>query len=133
MSLQIKYETVLGVPVAPDSISQGSISLASPPVITGDFVVNISISSRTYTFDLRGISREKGTEITDICNANAEALAQGLIDIRNPSGQGQFIYNGVQCIPFSYQEGGTLQVGASSANYQSFQVTCLTNLVVVSA
>lgn len=133
MALKILFVKVFNVPVAPDAISQGSIGLASPPVITGDFVVNINIALRTYTFDLRGISYEKGQEIAEICNANAEALALGQIDISNPTGTGQFMYNGVNCVPFSYQDGGTIQVGTNSANYQSFQVTCLTDLTVATA
>lgn len=132
MALQIKYVKILDVPVAPDAISQGSVQLASPPVITGDFVLNVSISLRTYTFDLRGISKEKGDSIIALCNTNAENLALGLIDLNNPSGEGQFQYNGINCIPFSFQDGGVIKVGDSSFNYQSFQVTCLTNLTVTS-
>jgi hypothetical protein len=132
MALQIKYVKILDVPIAPDGISQGSVQLASPPVITGDFVVNVNIALRTYTFDFRGISKEKGEELAQLCNANAEALALGQVDLSNPSGSGQFIYNGANCIPFSYQDGGIIQVGASSSNYQSFQVTCLTDLTVAS-
>lgn len=132
MALNIKYQKVFEVPVAPDAISQGSVSLASPPVITGDFVTTINIQLKTYTFDLRGISEAKAQEIINICNDNAEALALGEIDLTNPSGAGQFTYRGANCIPFSYQDGGTIQVGSNNINYQSFQVTVLTDVVVAS-
>lgn len=132
MALNIKYQKVFNVPVAPDAISQGSVSLASPPVITGDFVTTINIQLKTYTFDLRGISETIAQSIIDTCNANAEALALGQIDLTNPTGSGQFTYRGAKCIPFSYQDGGTIQVGSGNANYQSFQVTCLTDVVVAS-
>ena len=133
MALQIKYQKVFGVPVAPDAISQGTVSLASPPVITGDFVTTINIQLKTYTFDLRGISETMAQGIIDTCNTNAENLALGLINLTNPTGAGQFTYRTAKCIPFSYQDGGTIQVGSgSNANYQSFQVTCLTDVVVAS-
>lgn len=132
MSLNIKYQKVFDVPVAPDAITQGSVSLASPPVITGDFVTTVNIQLRTYTFDLRGINEAKAQEIQDICNANAEALALGQIDLSNPAGEGMFTYRSAKCVPFSYQDGGTIQVGSSSNNFQSFQVTCLTDVVVAS-
>jgi hypothetical protein len=132
MALNIKYVKVFDVPVAPDAISQGTISLANPPVITGDFVISVNIQLRTYTFDLRGISEEKAQEIIDICDANAEKLALGQIDLNNPSGDGQFTYRNQKCVPFSYQDGGTISVGNNSANYSSFQVTCITDTTVAS-
>lgn len=132
MGLTLKYAKVFDVPVAPDAISQGSVQLASPPVITGDFVVNVNISLKTYTFDLRGINEQKAQEIQAICDANAEQLALGNIDLSNPSGQGSFSYRDAICIPFGYQDGGTIKVGSSSNNFQSFQVTCLTNITIAS-
>lgn len=131
-NLNIRYQKVFNTPVAPDAISQGSISLASPPVITGDFVTSVNIQLRTYTFDLRGINEDKADEIIDICNSNAEKLALGQIDLQNPVGEGMFTYRKSKCIPFSYQDGGTIQVGAGSNNFQSFQVTCITDTVVAS-
>ncbi|MGL5923685.1 hypothetical protein [Chroococcidiopsis sp.] len=132
MALNIKYQKVFGVPVAPDAISQGAVSLASPPVITGDFVTTINIQLRTYTFDLRGINEAKAQEIIDICNTNAESLALGQIDLSNPAGAGMFTYRSAKCVPFSYQDGGTIQVGGNSNNYNSFQVTCLTDVTTAS-
>jgi hypothetical protein len=132
MALSIKYTKVFGVPVSPDGISQGSVQLASPPVITGDFVINVNISLKTYTFDLKGINEQKAQEIQLICDTNAEQLALGNIDLENPSGQGAFVYRDATCVPFSYQDGGTIKVGTSSNNFQSFQVTCLTNVTTAS-
>ena len=132
MALKISFNKVFGVPVAPDSISQGSTSLATVPTITGEFVQNININIKTYTFDLRGIAEDKAQEIIDICNTNAENLALGLIDIQNISGDGMFTYRGANCLPIGYQDGGTIRVGNNSNNYSSFQVTCLTNIVVAS-
>lgn len=132
MGLSIKYAKVFDVPVAPDGITQGSVQLASPPVITGDFVVNVNISLKTYTFDLRGINEQKAQEIQTVCDNNAEQLALGNIDLENPSGEGSFVYREATCVPFAYQDGGTIKVGTSSNNFQSFQVTCLTNVTVAS-
>lgn len=132
MALAIKYAKVFDVPVAPDAISQGQVQLASPPVITGDFVVNVNISLKTYTFDLRGINEAKAQEIQAACDANAEQLALGLIDLSNPAGQDSFQYRDATCVPFSYQDGGTIKVGTNSNNFQSFQVTCLTNVTTAS-
>lgn len=131
-NLNIRYQKVFGVPVAPDAISQGTISLASPSVITGDFVTTVNVQLKTYTFDLRGINEEKAAEIIELCNANAESLIRGLIDLNNPSGEGQFTYRTSKCVPFSYQDGGTIQIGNDSNNFNSFQVTCLTDTVVAS-
>lgn len=130
MALAIKYNKVFGVPVAPDAISQGTVSLASYPVITGDFVITVNLNLKTYTFDLRGIPESLANSIIDICNTNAELLALGQIDVANPIGEGSFLYRSATCVPFSYQDGGTLQIGANNANYNSFQVTCLTNVTV---
>lgn len=132
MALAIKYTKVFGVPVSPDAISQGSVQLASPPVITGDFVINVNISLKTYTFDLKGINEQKAQEIEAACNANAEQLALGNIDLSNPSGQGSFTYRSATCVPFAYQDGGTIKVGTNSNNFSSFQVTCLTDITVAS-
>jgi hypothetical protein len=132
MGVQIKYTKVFGVPVAPDGISQGAVQLASPPVITGDFVVNVNISLKTYTFDLRGINEEKAQEIQAICDLNAEQLALGNIDLSNPAGAGSFAYRDATCVPFAYQDGGTIKVGTTSNNFSSFQVTCLTNITTAS-
>lgn len=132
MALQIKYAKIFGVPVAPDGISQGAVQLASPPVITGDFVVNVNVSLKTYTFDLRGINEEKAQEIQAACDYNSEQLVLGNIDLTNPSGQGSFIYRDANCLPFAYQDGGTIKVGTTSNNFQSFQVTCLTNVTTAS-
>lgn len=130
MALQIKYNKVFGVPVAPDAISQGTVSLASYPVITGEFIVNVNLNLKTYTFDLRGIPESLANTIIDICNNNAELLALGEIDLSNPVGEGTFLYRSATCLPFSYQDGGSLQIGTNNANYNSFQVTCLTNVTV---
>jgi hypothetical protein len=132
MGLAIKYTKIFDVPVAPDAISQGSVQLASPPVITGDFVINVNISLKTYTFDLRGINEQKAQEIQANCDYNAEQLALGQIDLTNPSGQGSFTYRDAICVPFAYQDGGTIKVGNTSNNFSSFQVTCLTNVTVAS-
>jgi hypothetical protein len=131
-NLNIQYTKVFNVPVSPDAISQGTVSLASPYVIMGSFGTTVNIQLRTYTFDLKGINTAKADEIIALCNANAESLALGEIDLQNPSGDGMFTYRTVQCIPFAYQDGGTIQIGSSSANYSSFQVTCMTDLVVAS-
>lgn len=132
MALNISYVKVFGVPVAPDGISQGTVSLASLPTITGDFVQTININLKTYTFDLKGINEEKAQEIIDICNSNAETLAQGGINMQNPSGAGMFTYRDAKCLPISYQDGGTVRVGGSTNNFASFQITCLTDVVVAS-
>lgn len=132
MSLSIKYQKVFDVPVAPDAISTGDISLASYPAITGDFVTNVNVNLRTYTFDLRGIDTAKANEIIEICNANAESLAKGEIDLTNPTGVGSFTYRGLNCLPISYQDGGTINIANTTDNYSSFQVTVLTNLIVAS-
>jgi hypothetical protein len=132
MGLSIKFTKVFDVPVSPDGISQGSVQLASPPVITGDFVINVNISLKTYTFDLKGINEAKAQEIQTACDTNAEQLALGNIDLENPAGAGSFIYRDATCVPFSYQDGGTIKVGNASNNFSSFQVTCLTNVTVAS-
>jgi hypothetical protein len=132
MTLSIKYQKVFGVPVAPDAISQGSTSLASYPAITGDYVQNINLNMKTYTFDLRGINEAKAAEIVAVCDANAESLAKGEIDMTNPSGEGIFTYRDAKCVPIGYQDGGTLDIGGTTRNYTSFQVTCLTDKVVAS-
>lgn len=132
MALQIKYQKVFGVPVAPDAISQGTVSLASYPAITGDFIINVNLNLKTYTFDLRGIPQTLADSIIALCDTNAERLALGEIDLTNLQGSGLFTYRNAKCLPFSYQDGGTLQVGASSNNYSSFQVTCLTDVSVAS-
>lgn len=130
MALNITYAKVFNVPVAPDAISQGQSSLTSIPTIVGDYIQNVSINLKTYTFDLRGINEQKAQEITDICNANAEALAKGEINMTNISGAGMFTYRDAKCLPFAYQDGGTVRIGNSTNNFQSFQVTCLTDIVV---
>lgn len=132
MALNIKYITVFNVPVAPDGISQGTVSLASLPVITGDFVTNLNLSLKTYTFDLKGISEAKALEIIEQCNANTESLALGDIDIQSLSGQGIFTYFNANCLPFSYQDGGRIKVGSNNSNFSSFQVTCITDQSVAS-
>jgi hypothetical protein len=132
MALQISYAKVFDVPVAPDGISQGSTSLATVPTITGDFVQNININLRTYTFDLKGINEQKAQEIIDICNTNAEALAKGEVNLQNPTGAGMFTYRSAKCLPIAYQDGGTIRIGTNTNNFASFQVTCLTDTVVAS-
>lgn len=132
MALNISYAKVFGIPVSPDGISQGTTSIASIPTITGDFVQNISINLKTYTFDLKGINEEKAQEIIDICNANAEALAKGEINMQNPTGDGMFTYRDAKCLPIGYQDGGTIRIGGSTNNFASFQVTCLTDVLVAS-
>lgn len=132
MALRIKYQRVFGVPVAPDSITTGNTSLVSYPVITGDFIINTNLNLKTYTFDLKGIPESTAQTIIDVCNANSESLALGQIDLADPQGQGVFLYRGAKCLPFSYQDGGTLQIGDSNNNYISFQVTCLTDITVTS-
>lgn len=132
MGLSIAFTKVFGVPVAPDGISQGSVQLASPSVITGDFVVSVNISLKTYTFDLKGINEEKAQEIQLACDTNAEQLALGNIDLSNPAGAGSFVYRDANCVPFAYQDGGTIKVGTASNNFASFQVTCLTDVTVAS-
>jgi hypothetical protein len=132
MALQINFQKVFGVPVSPDSISTGTASLVSYPSITGSFIVTVNLNLKTYTFDLKGIPDSLANTIIDTCNTNAESLALGQIDLTNPTGAGLFLYRNSQCLPFSYQDGGTLQVGSSSNNYTSFQVTCLTNITVAS-
>lgn len=130
MALNIAYAKIFGTPVAPDGISQGSTSVASVPTIMGDWVQTININAKTYTFDLKGINEEKAQEIIDICNANAEALAKGEVNIQNPSGEGMFTYRDAKCLPMSYQDGGTIRIGGSTNNFASFQVTCLTDVLV---
>lgn len=132
MALNISYAKVFNVPVAPDSISQGTTSLASVPTITGDFVQNININLKTYTFDLRGINEQMAQDIIDTCNANAEALAKGEINMQDLSGQGMFTYRDAKCLPIGYQDGGTIRIGTSTNNFSSFQVTCLTDVIVAS-
>ena len=132
MALKIKYEKVFGVPVAPDAISQGTVSLANFPAITGDFIVDVGLNLKTYTFDLRGIPKTLANEIIELCNTNSESLALNEIDLTSLDGAGIFIYNNAKCLPFSYQDGGTLQVGEANNNYISFQVTCLTDVNVTS-
>ena len=132
MALQIKYQRVFNIPVAPDGISTGTVSLTSYPAITGDFVVNVNLNLKTYTFDLKGISDTQAQAIIDTCNANAEAVALGQIDLINLTGDGIFIYRNAKCLPFSYVDGGTLQVGTNSSNYTTFNVTCLTDVTVTS-
>lgn len=132
MALNIKYQKVFGVPVAPDAISTGSISLVSYPAITGDFVTNVNINLRTYTFDLRGISEEIAEQIILDCDANAEELAKGNIDLTNPVGQGTFTYRDASCVPIAYQDGGTLNIANTTNNFSSFQVTVLTDKIAAS-
>lgn len=132
MALSIKYQKVFGVPVAPDAITQSTLSLTSYPAITGDFIATININLKTYQFDLRGIDEAKAAEIQAYCEANAESLAKGLIDLTNPTGEGQFTYRDANCLPISFQDGGTLNVGGTTNNFTSFQVTCLTDKVVAS-
>lgn len=130
MALNIKYTRIFDIPVGPDAISTGSTNLTSIPVNTGDFNTTINIVLKTYTFDLRGISEEKAQEIIDTCNSNAEELAKGNIDIQNISGEGIFTYRDANCLPFSYQDGGSVRVAGTTNNISSFQVTCLTNVIV---
>lgn len=132
MALSIKYAKVFDVPVAPDAISGGTVSLASFPAITGDFITNVNINLKTYTFDLRGVSTAKADEIIAYCDTNAEQLALGNIDLTNPTGTGSFTYRGVPCIPIGYQDGGTINVANTADNYNSFQVTCLTSILAAS-
>ncbi len=129
MALSIKYQKVFGVPVSPDSISSGSVSLASYPAITGDYVTTVNISLKTYTFNLQGINEEQASDIVTTCDANAEALAKGQIDLSNPTGQGSFSYRNATLVPISYEDGGTLDIGGTTRNYSSFNVTCLSNIV----
>jgi len=132
MALNIAYTKVFGIPVAPDGISQGTVSLASLPTITGDFVTTVNVNLKTYTFDLKGINETKAQEIIGVCNTNAESLAKGEINMQNPTGSGTFTYRDAKCLPLSYQDGGTIRVGGSTNNFASFQVTCLTDIVVAS-
>lgn len=132
MALSIKYQKVFNVPVSPDSISSGTVSLASYPAITGDFVTTININLKTYTFNLQGIDETKAEEIVGYCDANAEALAKGQIDLTNPTGSGSFTYRNAICVPISYEDGGTIEVGGTNRNYSSFNVTVLTNIVAAS-
>lgn len=132
MALSIKYQKVFDVPVAPDAITTGNTSITSYVAIVGDYTQNININLKTYTFDLRGINETKAQEIIDYCNANAEALAKSEIDLTNPVGDGMFTYRDAKCVPIGYQDGGTLRVADSTNNFASFQVTCLTDVVVAS-
>ncbi len=130
--LKITFTKVFGIPVAPDGISGGSTSIASLPVITGDYQTTVNIQMKTYTFDLKGISETKAQEIQAICDSNAEKLATGQIDLQNPSGDGIFNYRTSKCLPIGYQDGGAVSVGTNNANLSSFQVTCLTDTVSAS-
>lgn len=132
MALNIAYTKVFDVPVAPDGISQGTTSIASVPTITGDFTQTININLKTYTFDLKGINEEKAQEIINICNTNAEKLVKSEINIQNPTGDGMFTYRDAKCVPIGYQDGGTIRVGGSTNNFASFQVTCITDVLVAS-
>lgn len=129
MALNIKYQKVFGVPVSPDAISSSALSLVSYPAITGDYITNVNVNLRTYTFDLRGISEELATTITGYCDTNAEQLAKGNIDLTNPTGEGSFTYRDAICVPIAYQDGGTLNIANTTNNFSSFQVTCLTNKI----
>jgi len=132
MSLSIKFQKVFGVPVAPDAISGGTVSIASYPAITGDFITNVNVNLKTYTFDLRGINTELADSIILICDTNAESLAKGEIDLSNPTGTGSFLYRGITCLPISYQDGGTINVANTTNNFNSFQVTALTDVITAS-
>jgi hypothetical protein len=130
MTLNIKYAKVYGVPVAPDAISNGSVSVASYPAIVGDYVITVNIAVRTYIFDLRGVNTALTQTIISDCDANAESLAKGQVDLLNPTGQGLFTFRGSQCLPLSYSDGGTINVAGTTDNYNSFQLTVLTNKVI---
>lgn len=129
MTIQIKYQKVYDIPVSPDDIQPGSTSLVSFTAITGDFNTNVSLNIKTYTFNLKGISEEKAATIIDYCETNMESLAKGEIDMNNPTGLGVFTYRGRNCLPISYEDGGTLDIGGTTKNYTSFSVTCLTDLI----
>lgn len=128
MALNITYEKVYGIPLAPDAISVSNTGITSFPVIIGDYVSNVNLNVKTYTFDFRGVdSNFVNARITD-CDANAEALAKGELDFLNPSGSGVFSFNGDTCVPIAYTHSGTISVGGSDKNYSSFQLTCITNV-----
>lgn len=132
MPLSIKYQKVFGIPVAPDAISSGSVSLTSYPAITGDFVTTVNINLKTYTFNLQGINEEQANTLIGYCDANAEELAKGNIDLTNPVGQGSFTYGNKTLVPIAYEDGGTLNIANTTNNYSSFNITCLSDTVVAS-
>lgn len=128
MAINLSYEKVLGVPLAPDAVSSGTTSILSFPIVVNNkYHSTGNLSVKTYTFDFRGVPENFLDSIAGSCETNSKNIALGQLDLTTLSGaSGAFTYKGSTCIPISYSHSNSFSVGGKTL-YSSVQLTCITD------